>query len=102
VPIDAAGELSGVKIDGSAGLAKAVRDDPAAASCVARREFAYAAGRSPDPNNPEWQRLEQQFKAGGYDLLALMHEISLSPLLYQVPAQNRAFQAGLDTAGGRK
>ena len=102
VPIDASGELNGVKFDGPAGLAKAVHDNPATTSCVARRSFAYAAGRMP-ANDPAWQRIEQQFKDSGYDLLALMRQIAMSPLLYTVPAQNRAQQAAaISTTGAAR
>jgi hypothetical protein len=102
VPIDASGDLSGVKFDGPTGLARAVHDDPAATSCVARRAFAYASGRSPDPQDPEWQRLERQFKDGRYDLLGLMRQVAMSPLLYTVPDQNPAIRAAMSAPGGSK
>jgi hypothetical protein len=102
VPIDASGELSGVRFDGPTGLATAVHEDPAATDCVARRAFAYASGRTPDPNNPDWQRLQRQFKDSRYDLLDLIRQIAMSPLLYAVPVQVPATQAVMNTTGGSK
>jgi hypothetical protein len=102
VPIDASGELNGVKFDGPEGLAKAVHDDPATPSCVATRSFAYAAGHLPDPHDPAWQKIEQQFKDSGYDLLTLMHDIATSSLLYAVPTPKPVSQTALNTTGGNK
>jgi hypothetical protein len=100
VSIDASGELNGVKFDGPAGLAKAVHDDPATTACVATRSFGYAAGRIPARNDPDWQRIQAQFRDSGYDLLALMRQIATSPLLYTVPAQNGAQQAAAQSTTG--
>ncbi len=101
-PIDASGELGGVKFTGPEGLAKAVHDDPAIASCVAKRSFAYASGHLPDTSDPDWQKLEMQFKDGGYDLIALMRNIATSQLLYAVPAKAPALQTAMNTTGGTK
>jgi hypothetical protein len=84
--IDASGQMNGVYFVGPEGLAKAVHDDPAATSCVAQRSFAYAVGRAPASRDVVWQQIEQQFKDSGYNVLALMRAIALSPSTYTVPA----------------
>jgi hypothetical protein len=52
----------------------------------------------PARDDPAWQRIEQQFKNSGYDLLGLMRQIAVSPLLYTVPTQSRAQQAAAISA----
>jgi hypothetical protein len=83
--IDTSGEYKGVKFSGPVELARIIRNDPAVTSCVARRSFAYAAGRLPPDGDSGWQNIETKFKSGGYDLLALMQEIAVSPLLLAPP-----------------
>lgn len=83
--IDTSGEYRGVKFSGPVQLAQIIRNDPAITSCVARRSFAYAAGRLPPDKDSAWQNIETKFKSDGYDLLGLMQQIALSPLLHSPP-----------------
>ena len=82
VKIDVNGELNGKPYVGPQGLAQAVRDDPAATSCVAQRAFAFATGFTPPRRNNEWQQVEKTFAASNYDVLALLRAIALSDLAY--------------------
>jgi hypothetical protein len=86
VAIDASGDLSGVKFDGPVGLAKAVHDDPATTSCVARKAFAFDTGYLPPVASPEWKAIEAAFAASHYNFVELMRQIALSDLAYQVPS----------------
>ncbi len=81
--IDTNVEVSGVKISGAAGLAKAIHGDPAAVSCVAKRIFAFGAGRLPLATDVEWNRIEKAFASSKYNVLSLMREIALSDLFYR-------------------
>jgi hypothetical protein len=46
VVIDASGDLDGLKFTGPAGLAEAIRSNPATSACVVRRVFSYSVGRA--------------------------------------------------------
>lgn len=83
--IDTSGEYRGKKFSGPVELAQLIRNDPAITSCVARRSFAYAAGRLPPDKDSAWQSIEAKFKGDGYDLLGLMQEIATSSLLLAPP-----------------
>jgi hypothetical protein len=68
-------------------LAQLIRNDPTVTSCVAKRSFAYAAGRLPAEEADDWRNIETKFKSDGYDLLALMQQIAVSPLLLAPPVK---------------
>ena len=91
-PINTTGEHRGIKFDGPVGLAKVVRDDPAITTCVAKRSFAFAAGRSPTANDPAWQQIEKQFKDSGYNVIELMRRVATSEMIYAIPAQTASAQ----------
>jgi len=86
--IDTAGEYKGVKFTGPVDLAQLIRNDPTVTNCVARRSFAYVAGRTPSEEDSAWKNIESKFKSDGYDVLALMQEIAASPLLLAPPVMN--------------
>ncbi len=88
--IDTAGEYKGVKFSGPVDLVQLIRNDPTVTSCVARRSFAYVAGRSPSEEDSAWKDIELKFKSDNYDLLALMQEIAASPLLLAPPVMSTA------------
>jgi hypothetical protein len=85
VLIDASGELSGVKFSGPLGLGQAVHDDPATATCVAKRAFGFGAARLPDSGDVEWQQIQERFKNSRYDFLELLRQSASSDMLYRVP-----------------
>ena len=86
-PIDASGELDGVKFADAVGLGKAVHDNTATSSCLVSRLYSYAAGRVPSKGETEWMRyLEKSFAADGYKFGGLMRRIATSEALYRVSA----------------
>jgi len=83
--IDTSGELNGKKYDGPVGLFNVLKETPAVTSCVARRVFAFGAGRMPRANDPQWRPIEAAFKDKNYNFVSLMREIALSDAFYTVP-----------------
>ncbi len=80
--IDTTGELDGVAFHDAAGLAKAVRDNPATPACVVNRLASYALGRVPTASEGEWVRvLGKDFAAHGYRFPDLMRAIAVSDKL---------------------
>jgi hypothetical protein len=92
VLIDTSGELRGKKFDGPAGLAQAVREDPAVTSCVARRAFAFGTGHMP-PRSQQWRAIEQSFAESKYKFPELLRQIALSDMLFDVSAEEAALKA---------
>jgi hypothetical protein len=91
--IDVSAELRGQKFEGPVGLAKIIREDPAITNCVAKRSFAFAAGRSPTEKDPAWREIDKRFKDSNFNILELMRQVAMSDILYQVPAQGSATEA---------
>ncbi len=85
--IDTSGDLSGVKFDGPAGLFQALHDSPAVPACVAKRAFAFGAGRLPQTSDAQWTQIEASFKDGKYNFVNLLRQIALSDLFYSMPVQ---------------
>lgn len=84
-PIDASGEIDGVKFSDSASLGQAIHDNPSATACLANSLYRYAAGRDFDPGEREWQKwLGQQFARDGYRVPDLMKTIATSDAFYAV------------------
>jgi hypothetical protein len=75
-----------VKFDGPQGLARAVHDDPATTSCVARKAFAFDTGYMPPKATPEWKAIEAAFAASHYNFVELIRQIALNDLTYRVPS----------------
>lgn len=87
-PIDTSGDLNGIAFADARGLGQAMRLDPAATSCVVRRSYSYAAGRSIARSERDWMAfLEQSFADDGYRLRPLWRRIALSRALQTVSAQ---------------
>lgn len=77
--IDASGNLDGVEFENAAGLAQALRDNPALPSCFVQRLHSYGAG--PAVGEEQKGLLEyynERFAAEGYRLPALLRTIVLS------------------------
>jgi hypothetical protein len=85
VTIDTTGDVSGVKFSGPVGLAKVIRDDPATTSCVAKKAFAFGAGRMPSGTEAEWVQIQRRFADSKYNFVDLLRQIALSDVLYTVP-----------------
>jgi hypothetical protein len=85
VLIDTSGELGGNKFDGPAGLGRAIRDDPAAVSCLVNRLESYALGRQLSKEDLlVVQQLQQSFAMSGYRLPQLMRQIVTDESFFRV------------------
>ena len=85
VPIDTTGELNGHKFDGPLGLARALHDDPAITACVAKKAYAFGAGRMPSENDPDWKAIKTQFADSKYNFVELLRQIATSDVFYSAP-----------------
>ena len=84
-PIDASGDLDGIKYKDAAGLGAALHDNANASSCLVTRLYGYAAGRMPVKNEAPWLAyLNKHFAADGYRLPELMRRVAISDALYAV------------------
>lgn len=93
LPIDASGELDGVKFTNVQGLAQAMHDNPKTAACVVNKVFAYGAGRKPTKQDePMMKFLEEQFVDDGYKFRALLRRIATSEAFYRVAPAEAAGQ----------
>lgn len=89
-PIDASGTLDNVSYTNSAGLARAVAENPATSSCLVDRLTASALGRPTTAGERLWlKQLKQSFATNGYHMKNLMRNIAQSDALYRTstPAQ---------------
>lgn len=94
VEIDVTGDFNNVKFDGPLGLAKVLRDDPAITSCVARKVYAFGAGRFPQRGDAEFEQIQKKFADSKFNFLELMRQIALSDVMYAVPpAEQQKAQA---------
>jgi Protein of unknown function (DUF1592)/Protein of unknown function (DUF1588)/Protein of unknown function (DUF1595)/Protein of unknown function (DUF1585)/Protein of unknown function (DUF1587) len=93
VAIDASGEFDGVKFEGPFGFIQAVRNHRALTSCVAQRAFEYETGYTPPTNDPQWQKIQESFKAKNYNVLELLRQIAISELSYSSPPKTLAAAA---------
>jgi hypothetical protein len=90
-PIDASGELDGVKFTDAASLGKALHDNPATPSCLVNRLYAYAAGRPAAKGEAELIKyLGTNFATSGYKLPDLMRRIVTSDAFYRITAPETA------------
>jgi hypothetical protein len=95
-PIDASGELDGIKFNDAVGLGKAVHDHPAVPACIVNRVYSYAVGHKPGRTEAEWLKdaVEKQFVADGYKFPELLREIATSEAFYRVtPPQTGAIDS---------
>ncbi len=95
-PIDAGGELDGVKCTDVVGLGKAVHDNPATTACVVNRVYEFAAGHKPNKAESEWMRgdMQKQFAASGYKFPELLRAVAASDIFYRAtPPRTGALDA---------
>jgi hypothetical protein len=84
-PIDASGELDGVKFSDAKGLAQAMHDSPKPAACFVKKVFAYGTGHMPTKGEGEWVKaLQTEFQEDGYKVPQLLRRIVLSDAFYRV------------------
>jgi hypothetical protein len=90
-PIDASGDLDGVKFNDAASLGQALHDNPATTACLVGRLYAYASGRQPEKGEADWIRyLNVKFAADGYRVPDLMRRIVTSDAFYRISSSETA------------
>ncbi|MBM3514073.1 MAG: DUF1592 domain-containing protein [Alphaproteobacteria bacterium] len=83
--IDTSGDLDGVPFATPSELGRAVRDNPATASCLVHRIYEYAIRWPIADGERDWiKSLEQDFGKDGYRLKALMRRIAVSKAFYRI------------------
>jgi len=100
-PIDASGEVDGVKFNGAAELGRVLHDNPATPACLVTRLYSYAVGRPPATGEKDWVKfLQDRFAADGYRVPDLLRTIATSDAFYAIapdeakPAQSASTQTG--------
>ncbi|HEY4369660.1 MAG TPA: DUF1592 domain-containing protein [Steroidobacteraceae bacterium] len=79
VPIDASGELDGVKYKDAVGLAHALHDNANLPRCLVQRAFSYGVGAAAAKDDRAFLTyLNERFTAEGYRLQDLLESIVLS------------------------
>jgi hypothetical protein len=92
--IDAGGTLDGTAFADTAGLASALRDNPALPTCLVQRVVGYAlAGIVPAPPAAWVNYLAEGFRKDGYRLKPLLRAIAESPNFYAVDRPTDAVPA---------
>jgi len=103
VPIDATGELDGVKFDGAVQLGQALRNNPKVSACLVETALRYSFGRRLTAmDDGMLARLKTQFSTDGYHVPDLIRAIVLSPTYYAVtPAVKRPRRLAQLAAGAK-
>lgn len=100
-PIDPSGDLDGIAFKDAVGLGKALRDNPAAASCLVNRLYTYALGRPTARGDADSVVFFQKaFQQTGYRMKALLEKIALSDAFYKVAPASDAKTAGESSPAG--
>lgn len=95
-PIDASGELDGIEFEDAAGLAKALRDNPALPKCLVKRLYYYSVGGPTVPSNERvalLKYLNQEFAEHEYRLHDLLRTIALSDAFSRITEPQEAGEA---------
>ncbi len=94
--IDTSGNLDGVKFTDAAGLGVAMRNNPAAPSCVVNRLYSYAVARVPArTDKPFLMHLAENFADADYRVPTLLRDIATSDAIFAVtPPRLRTAAAG--------
>lgn len=97
VLIDTSGELDGVPFENVVDLVHVTAENPAVASCVTDRLFAYARGRMPTRGEIPWVRnLRDEFAESGYVLPLLMERMVTDESFYlAMPSEQTSDSAQL-------
>lgn len=83
--IDTSGNLDGVKFTDAAGLGAAMRNNPAAPSCVVNRLYSYAVARVPARGDkPFLTHLAENFADADYRVPTLLRDIATSDAIFAV------------------
>ena len=100
VPIDTTGMLDKVAFADSAGLGKALHDNPKVTECLAQSAWRYAAGRALLPSEePLTARLHDDFASTGYRIRSLFRRIAIDPQFFAVRSPAAGRIAGKPSSG---
>lgn len=90
-PIDASGELDGIKFTNASELGKAIHDNPATPACLVNRLYEYAVGRTLSKEETAWMHadLAKAFAGGGYEIKVLLRRIATSEEFYRVSSPDK-------------
>ena len=85
VSIDTTGMLDQIAFNDSAGLGKALHDNPKVTQCLTQSAWRYAAGRALLPSEePVTNRLHEDFARTGYRIRSLFRRIAVDPQFFAV------------------
>lgn len=85
VPIDTTGMLDKIAFNDSAGLGKALHDNPKVTQCLTQSAWRYAAGRALLPSEETiTNRLHEDFARAGYRIRSLFRRIAIDPQFFAV------------------
>ena len=100
VTIDTSGMLDNVAFNDSAGLGKALRDNPKVTQCLVQSAWRYAAGRSMLPSEEMLtHRLDSDFARAGYRIRSLFRHIAIDPQFFAVRSPAVRTIAGQPSSG---
>jgi hypothetical protein len=87
LPIDASGELDGVRFTDARGLVEALARNPALGECLVRKIYRVGTGRSGDPTEDAWaRRLGAEHERSGGKLVPLLAAFARSEAFTHVSA----------------
>ena len=91
VPIDASGDLDGVKFTDAGDFVQVLSKNPVLTSCLVNRLYSYGVGRKIEENEFEWIKyLETRFAEEGYRVPDLLRTIAMSDAFYSVESPDLA------------
>ena len=100
--IDTSGDLNGKKYGDAISLGKVIRDDPATASCIVNKVFAYASGRTATKGEKEWMNYQvQTFAEEGYRMPSLLRHVATSDAFYRITEPAEDTKAADASAGAK-
>jgi hypothetical protein len=100
-PIDASGELDGMKFTDAIGLGQAMHDSPQPSACLVDKIFAYGVGHMPAKGEKDFIKfLQTQFQADGYKVPQLLRHIVNSDAFYRVSPAAPAGPPRTDASAG--
>ena len=86
MPIDVTGDLGGKSFNGIIELARILREEPAATSCLISRAFSYGTARVPTTDERTWlANLQTELRKGGVKWRELMRRVAQNPDFYTIP-----------------
>jgi hypothetical protein len=100
VPIDTTGMLDQIAFSDSAGLGKALHDNPKVTQCLTQSAWRYAAGRALLPSEElVTSRLHEDFARTGYRIRSLFRRIALDPQFFAVRSPSASRVASKPSSG---